>query len=210
MRCVGRKPRYFRMLLALGLAITIYGNLREGTSLAKSEVTNGGVSPQASAGRTLVVGSLAGALRFDIMIEPESYLGRRYVRLKVEVARRADVGGGGGSSFVPQSGPFVYAGVTGCVPRRVPRRYVVLYGLLRARGDTVIAEIDGRSRSFSRVRLPKAYRRLGVLAYAILRTLPERVFLRTPMGETIDIPQVFYPIHPNPRECREGAVVAFG
>jgi hypothetical protein len=70
---------------------------------------------------------------------------------------------------------------TGCQPHE----YTILFGLLRAPADTVLARSPGSLQPFQRVRIPAGLHVGGVLAYIPLSAVPSEVLVRTPAGKTV-------------------------
>jgi len=70
---------------------------------------------------------------------------------------------------------------TGCQPHE----YAILYGVLKAPTDTVLARSSGSLQPLQRVRIPASLHVRGVLAYIALPALPSEVLVRTPTGKTV-------------------------
>ena len=70
---------------------------------------------------------------------------------------------------------------TGCEPRA----YAILFGVLSAPADTVLARSSGSLQPFQRVRIPASLHVRGVLAYIPLAAVPSEVLVRTPAGTTV-------------------------
>lgn len=129
---------------------------------------------------------------FSIVGERSSAISATHFDLRAEVAAEGGLGdfisGGiavGGSSVggspTPKRSPFALQIATGCQPHE----YAILYGVLRAPADTVLARSSGSLQPFQRVRIPASLHVRGVLAYIPLPAVPSEVLVRTPTGKTV-------------------------
>jgi len=140
---------------------------------------------------------------FSIGGEGPSAKSRTHFDLSVEVAAEGAGGitSGSGSSIAvgersrPKSSPFALQMHTGCQPHE----YAILYGLLRAPTDTVLARSPGSLQPLRRVRIPASLHVHGVLVYIALPALPNEVLVRTPTGKTVFTEKLARPA----REARE-------
>lgn len=141
---------------------------------------------------------------FSISGERSSGISRTHFDLSVEVAAEEGAGGiisSSGSLIAvgerprPKSSPFALQMKTGCQPHE----YAILYGVLRAPTDTVLARSSGSLQPFQRVRIPASLHVRGVLAYIALPALPSEVLVRTPTGKTIFTENLAHPA----REAKE-------
>ena len=132
--------------------------------------------------------------RFSIGGERSSAKSATHFDLSVEVAVEEGAGGlvsgaggivVGGSSVggtpTPKSSPFALQMATGCQPHE----YAILFGVLSAPADTVLARSSGSLQPFQRVRIPASLHVRGVLAYIPLAAVPSEVLVRTPTGKTV-------------------------
>jgi hypothetical protein len=119
------------------------------------------------------------ATRFDLSIEvaPEEEGGD----LISGAGGIALIGSSVGGSPTPKSSPFALQMTTGCQPHE----YTILFGLLRAPADTVLARSPGSLQPFQRVHIPAGLHVRGVLAYIPLAAVPSEVLVRTPTGKTV-------------------------
>lgn len=132
--------------------------------------------------------------RFSIGGERSSTISATHFELSVEVAAEEEGGdlisGAGGIALIgssvggpptPKSSPFVLQMSTGCLPHE----YAILFGVLRAPADTVLARSSGSLQPFQRVRIPAGLHVRGELAYIPLPAVPSEVLVRTPIGKTV-------------------------
>jgi hypothetical protein len=140
--------------------------------------------------RTIARGSLPQGPSFSIIGERDSLMGKIHFDLRVEVAAGAEAGDltGGTSTIVvgrhlkPKSSPaFVLKMRTGCQPHE----YAILYGVLKAPTDTVLARSSGSLQPLRRVHIPASLHVHGVLAYIALPAVPSELLVRTHTGKTI-------------------------
>ncbi len=132
--------------------------------------------------------------RFSVGGERSSAISTAHFELSVEVAAEDEggdlisgagsialIGSSVGGPPTPKSSPFVLQMTTGCQPHE----YTILFGLLRAPTDTVLARSPGSLQPFQRVRIPAGLHAHGVLAYIALAAVPSEVLVRTPAGKTV-------------------------
>jgi hypothetical protein len=140
--------------------------------------------------RTIARGSLPQGPSFSIIGERDSLMGKIHFDLRVEVAAGAEAGDliGGTNTIVvgvhrkpKPSPPFALKMRTGCQPHE----YAILYGVLKAPTDTVLARSAGSLQPLRRVRIPASLHIHGVLAYIALPAVPSELLVRTPTGKTI-------------------------
>jgi hypothetical protein len=131
---------------------------------------------------------------FSIGGERSSAISATHFELSVEVAAEGEGGdlisGAGGIALIgssvggpptPKSRPFALQMTTGCQPHE----YTILFGVLRAPEDTVLARSSGSLQPFQKVRIPAGLHVRGVLAYIPLAAVPSEVLVRTPTGKTV-------------------------
>lgn len=140
--------------------------------------------------RTIARGSLPQGPSFSIIGERYSLTGKIHFDLRVEVAAEAEASGliSDASSIVvgvhlksKPSTPFALKMRTGCQPHE----YAILYGVLKAPTDTVLARSSGSLQPLRRVRIPASLHAHGVLAYIALPAVPSELLVRTPTGKTV-------------------------
>jgi hypothetical protein len=130
--------------------------------------------------RKVVRGRVPGGPGFSIVGEHYSFLGRDYFELSIET----ELGGGGESPRGQRPGLFSWHLWTGCRPHP----YMILYGLLKASGDSVYARTSsssGKLGKLRRVAIPRSLHAGGVLVYAVSSTVPSELLVRAQDGRTI-------------------------
>jgi hypothetical protein len=128
--------------------------------------------------RPLVHGSLPGGPQFAIVGQAFHFFGRIHFALQVDIT---DQGGGGESASGERPKLFTWALYEGCKPQQ----YAIVYGLLKAPRDTVLARTSGVLHPLHRVAIPAHLHAGGVLVYAAAGTVPSELILRSPSGRTI-------------------------
>jgi hypothetical protein len=145
---------------------------------------------------------------FTIRAERYSDLGTAYFELKAEVSdqRLFSAGGENGSLFgsepepetesgsppgvlghaihlggLAEGGKFAPHTSDGCEPEP----YAIVYGLLKASRDTVLAQVSGKLLPLRKVAIPARLHAGGVLAYGAFSPLPSELLVRTPSGKII-------------------------
>lgn len=134
-----------------------------------------------SAVRQLARGTLPGKQTYTIIGERYRFQRRVYFTLAVSTDRPGlPPGGGGGGGFNPSQTPgiFVYTAFAACVPRP----YAIVFGLLRAPSDMVVARRGSRRTVLRHVSIPPVLHAHGVLAYARLGGPPSEVTVQRPDG----------------------------
>jgi hypothetical protein len=131
--------------------------------------------------RQLAHGRLPGRQTFTITGERYRFQGRVYLTLAISIDRPGEPpGGGGGGSFNPSQTPGMLAYTT--IVECTPHPYAVVFGLLRAPSNIVVARV-GNSRTVLRhVSIPAVLDAHGVLAYARLAGPPSEVTVQRPDG----------------------------
>jgi hypothetical protein len=127
--------------------------------------------------RKVVHSRVPGGPAFSIIGQHYSFLGHDYFELSVET----ELGGGGESPRGKNPGLFAWHLWTGCRPHP----YMILYGLLKAPGDSVYARTSGKLSRLRRVAIPKSLHAGGVLVYTVSPTVPGELLVRGPGGRTI-------------------------
>jgi hypothetical protein len=129
--------------------------------------------------RQLAHGSLPGGQLFTIVGQRYRFAGRLYFSLNVAITRPD----GGSAGFTPAQSPGVlaYTADVACTPHP----YAVMFGLLRAPSDAVIAR-EGRSRTvLPHVSIPSVLHAHGVLVYASLTSYPSEMTVVRPDGKRV-------------------------
>ncbi len=142
--------------------------------------------------RTLVRESVPQGPTFAIVGEAYRFLGHVYFDLKIHVEAEAESefggsGSGSGSGFFVggvrgKPSPFSPEFETVCKPHP----YEIVYGLLKAPRDTVLARsAAGASTPLREVAIPANMHAHGDLVYAALSTAPTELLIRAPSGRTV-------------------------
>ena len=128
--------------------------------------------------RTIVKDKAPGGAVFSIIGERYSFLGGIHFALKVEIKN-----GGGGSESASGQKPNVLSTAlwTGCQPQP----YAIVYGLLKAPRDTVLARVSGTLHTLRHAALPASLHTKGVLVYLAAPAIPSELIIRSPGGQTI-------------------------
>jgi hypothetical protein len=131
--------------------------------------------------RQLAYGSLPGGRSFTIVGRRYRFGGRSHFSLDIAITRRG--GGGGGASYIPAQSPgvLVYTADVACGRHA----YAVVFGLLRAPSDKVIAREGHSRRVLKHVSIPAVLRAHGVLVYASLTRLPSELTVVRPDGKRV-------------------------
>ena len=151
--------------------------------------------------RTLAHGALPSRRTFTILGERYRFQGRVYFTLAVSINRPgAPPGGGGGASFNPSQSRGVLASTFMTVCGHHP--YAVVFGLLRATSDKVVARGGHSTTVLQHVLIPGVLHAGGVLVYAPLAGPPSELIVRQPDGT-----RVLDQNYPSTGPCPAGAVV---
>jgi hypothetical protein len=156
--------------------------------------------PQPLGGGVIVSGRVPHGPRFQILGERDRFMGRVEARVSIVVLRE-EASGGSFSGEVELTSrrqkppPLEVQQETGCQPHE----YAILYGLLKARGDTVLAKTSRGLKSFRRVHIPTSLHLHGVLAYIVLPAMPSEVIVRSPGDATVFVKH----LKKSAREARE-------
>lgn len=125
---------------------------------------------------------------FTIRAERYRKLGKVYFELKLQESNEELILGSGGGSIeanvaVPR-GWRVFQPLTSSGCR--PQPYAIVYGLLKAPGDSVLARVSGTLVPLRKVVIPARLHAGGVLAYGAFSPLPTELLIRDGRGRTID------------------------
>jgi hypothetical protein len=135
--------------------------------------------------RELVHGSLPGGQTFTISGERYRFQGRVYFSLAISIDRAGEPPGrGGGASFNPVQSPGVLA-FTFITTGSCPHKYAVVFRLVRARSDVVLARRDHRTTVLRYAPIPAVLHAHGVLVHARLADAPDEVVVRRPDGKRV-------------------------
>ncbi len=125
---------------------------------------------------------------FTIRAERYRKLGSIHFELKLQESNEELILGAGSRSFEANvAGPrgwriFQPQSSSGCQPQP----YVIIYGLLKAPDDSVLARVSGTLVPLRKVVIPAHLHAGGVLAYGELSPLPTELLVRDARGRTID------------------------
>jgi hypothetical protein len=141
----------------------------------------------------LVHGSVPQGPTFTIRAERFRELGHIHFELKSETSNEEDPFGGGSAgggelelraeehAFPARGRVFEPKTSSGCTPQP----YAIIYGLLKAPHDTVLARVAGSLVPLSNVPIPARLHAGGALAYGVLSPLPTELVTRDPHGRIV-------------------------
>jgi hypothetical protein len=136
----------------------------------------------------LVHESLPQMPAFTIQAERYRKLGHVYFELQLQDSDEEPLLGPGGGDFeasvaVPRNWRVLQPEASsGCEPQP----HVIIYGLLKAPEDSVLARVSGTLIPLRKVAIPAHLHAGGVLVYGALSPLPTELLVRDPNGKTID------------------------
>lgn len=135
--------------------------------------------------RQLAHGRLPGKQTFAITGERYRFQGRLYFSLAISINRPGEPpGGGGGAGFNPSQSPGVLA-FTFITANTCPHTYAVVFGLLRARSDLVLARRGHHTTVLRHASIPAVLHANGVLVYGRLADAPNEVSVQRPDGKRL-------------------------
>jgi hypothetical protein len=142
----------------------------------------------------LAHGSLPQGPSFTIRGEGYRKLGADHFELKLEVSNEELLFGGGGEGGSLEGGLegglAISNGVQVFEPRDssgcLPQPYAIVYGLLKAARDTVVARVSGALVPLRKVVIPARLHPGGVLVYGAFTRLPTELLVRNASGRTVD------------------------
>ncbi len=138
----------------------------------------------------LAHGSLPRGPSFTIRGEGYRKLGADHFELKLRVSNEELLFGGGGEGEGLDGDLAVPNGVRSLEPQAssgcLPEPYAIIYGLLRAPGDTVLARVSGTLVPLRKVAIPARLHPGGVLVYGAFTPLPTELLVRNQSGKTVD------------------------
>ena len=179
----------WKLLAWAGLVVVLGGvsarSISQSTAGATQRTSARPASPiRWIAVRPLAHGTLPRRRTFTIIGERDRFQGRVYFTLAVSINRPgAPPGGGGGASFNPSQSRGVLAFTFMTVCGRHP--YAVVFGLLRATSDKVVARRGHGTTVLQHVLIPAALHACGVLVYAPLAGPPCELIVRHPDGTRV-------------------------
>ncbi len=137
----------------------------------------------------LAHGSLPQGPSFTIRGEGYRKLGADHFELKLTVSNEEMLFGGGGGDLLEAgvaipNGRQVFEpqGSTGCLHQP----YAIVYGLLKAPRDTVLARVSGTLVPLRKVAIPARLHAGGVLVYGAFTPMPTELLVRNASGRTVD------------------------
>ncbi len=141
--------------------------------------------------RTLVQGRVPGGTTFSIVAERYRFLGKLYLELKLNMGSEAGQRGGaavggltvssGGSHHAAATRAFKPQESSGCHPQP----YAIIYGILKAPHDRLLARTPSGLAQLHTVTIPAELHAGGVLAYGAFSPPPSALLLRAPNGRTL-------------------------
>jgi hypothetical protein len=146
---------------------------------------------------TLAHESLPQGPSFIIRAERYRKLGAVHFELKLKVSNEEELYGPGGGRFMPASieEEAVVGADTSLRDRRAfqpkassgcqPQPYVIVYGLLKAPRDTVLARVAGTLVPLRRVAIPARLHAGSALAYGAFSPIPTELLIRDASGKTV-------------------------
>jgi hypothetical protein len=142
--------------------------------------------PEPLGSSTLVSGHLPHHVPFVILAFRARFMGRVDVSIHAQVLNPEPFGGGfvGPIETRPEGRrrrPIKLEVQPGCLPHE----YALLFGVLKAPQDTVLAKTGHGLKAFRLARLPSKLHLHGVLAYLGLPAIPSEVIVRSPDGRTV-------------------------
>jgi hypothetical protein len=154
-------------------------------------------------GGAIATGHVPSGPRFTIIGERVRFMGHIKSGFSVTVTKGEPFLQFGGESELTIGGTHRHPSViqlhteTGCQPHR----YTILYGLLTAPKDIVLARTATGITRLRRVAIPKIMHLHGVLAYAALAGFPSEILVRTPAGKTIFVQKLTRWAHETKETC---------
>jgi hypothetical protein len=148
----------------------------------------------------LAHGNLPAGPSFSIHAERYRELGHIHFKLKFTASNEESLTNSGGG-LLERTGeaegegiPLVFTGrriqqpqaferqtSSGCVPQP----YAIIYGILRAPGDTVLARVSGKLVALNKVAIPARLHAGGVLAYGAFSPIPTELLTRDASGKVV-------------------------
>jgi hypothetical protein len=182
----------WKQLVWVGVAVALGGSgglvarsISQSTAVASPRTSDPQVASPVRfiAVRHLANGRLPGGQTFTIVGERYRFQGRLYFSLAISINRPGEPpGGGGGASFNPAQSPGVLA-FTFITANACPHSYAVVFGLLRAPSDVVLARRGDITAVLRHVSIPPVLHAHGVLVYARLSDAPNEVIVQRPDGK---------------------------
>jgi hypothetical protein len=155
----------------------------------------------------LAHGNLPAGPSFSIRAERYRELGQIHFKLKFTASNEESLTGSGGGDLLESTGAaeaegssLVFSGrpiqqpqaferqtSSGCVPQP----YAIIYGILRAPGDTVLARVSGTLIALNKVPIPARLHAGGVLAYGAFSPIPTELLTRDASGKIVSVDSNF-------------------
>ena len=138
----------------------------------------------------LAHGSLPRGPSFTIRGEGYRKLGADHFELKLKVSNEELLFSGGGEGGSLEGNVALPNGVRVLEPQAssgcLPEPYAIVYGLLKAPRDTVLARVSGTLVQLRKVAIPRRLHPGGVLVYGDFTPLPTELLVRNQSGKTVD------------------------
>jgi hypothetical protein len=155
----------------------------------------------------LAHGSLPQGPSFNIRAERYRELGHIHFKLQFTASNEESLTGPGGGGSLESTGAAEAEGVSlafsghlvqapqaferqtssGCVPQP----YAIIYGLLHAPRDTVLARVSGKLVALNKLAIPARLHAGGVLAYGAFSPIPTELLTRDANGKTLTVDSSF-------------------
>jgi hypothetical protein len=155
----------------------------------------------------LAHGSLPQGPSFKIRAERYRELGHIHFKLNFTASNEETLTGAGGGDLLESTGAAEAEGVSLAFSGRpvqapqafvrqtssgcVPQPYAIIYGLLRAPRDTVLARVSGKLVALKEVAIPARLHAGGVLAYGAFSPIPTELLTRDASGKTVSLDSNF-------------------
>lgn len=152
--------------------------------------------------RTLVHSNVPGGPRFSILAKHYRSEGHLYFKLSLQLEDRLEGNGNSAATFGETSErgkpqPFDWQMNEGCNPHE----YTIVFGVLKAPPDTVLALIGGTWQTLHKVRIPASFHAGGQLAYIALASAPTELVVRGPSGKTVFKEDMSQSAHETAERC---------
>lgn len=155
----------------------------------------------------LAHGNLPAGPSFSIRAERYRELGHIHFKLKFTASNEESLTGSGGGDLLESTGAAEAEGSSVAFPGRppqqpqafarqtssgcVPQPYAIVYGILRAPGDTVLARVSGTLVALKEVPIPARLHAGGVLAYGAFSPIPTELLTRDASGKLVSVDSNF-------------------
>lgn len=155
----------------------------------------------------LAHGNLPAGPSFSIHAERYRELGHIHFKLKFTASNEESLAGSGGGDLLESTGAAEAEGSSLVFPGHpiqqpqaferqtssgcVPQSYAIVYGILRAPGDVVLARVSGTLIALSKVAIPARLHVGGVLAYGAFSPIPTELLTRDASGKLVSVDSNF-------------------